>query len=268
MLDIYAEVIEGELAIPVFKGEKTPSERFAGAERTYSVEAMMQDTKAVQAGTSHYMGTKFAEAFDIKYLNSDNEHVHAFTTSWGVSTRLIGAMIMSHGDDQGLVMPPKVAPQQVVFIPVGPWQKNPAIMDKIYELNEELASKQIRTVIDGSDNRPGYKFNEWELRGAPLRVEIGPRDLENNKVIVKARDLNEKVDVEFTNFADYIENALDEMQNRLLESARERNSQHIYTDINTLEELENHIEAKKAAERKPRLDLSRMGRNGRIRSED
>lgn len=251
MLDIYAEVIEGVLAIPVFKGEKTPSERFAGAERTYSVEAMMQDTKAVQAGTSHYMGTKFAEAFDIKYLNSDNEHVHAFTTSWGVSTRLIGAMIMSHGDDQGLVMPPKVAPQQVVFIPVGPWQKNPAIMDKIYELNEELASKQIRTVIDGSDNRPGYKFNEWELRGAPLRVEIGPRDLENNKVIVKARDLDEKVDVEFTNFADYIENALDEMQNRLLESARERNSQHIYTDINTLEELENHIEAKKAANENP-----------------
>ena len=158
---------------------------------------------------------------------------------------------MSHGDDQGLVMPPKVAPQQVVFIPVGPWQKNPAIMDKIYELNEELASKQIRTVIDGSDNRPGYKFNEWELRGAPLRVEIGPRDLENNKVIVKARDLDEKVDVEFANFAEYIENALDEMQNRLLESARERNSQHIYTDINTLEELENHIEAKKAANENP-----------------
>ncbi|XJS10867.1 proline--tRNA ligase [Aerococcaceae bacterium WGS1372] len=251
MLDVYAEVIEGTLAIPVFKGEKTPSERFAGAERTYSVEAMMQDSKAVQAGTSHFMGTKFAEAFDIKYLNKDNEHVLAYTTSWGTSTRLIGAMIMTHGDDQGLVLPPAVAPQQVVFIPVGPWQKNPAILDKVYELNAELASRNIRTVIDASDNRPGFKFNEWELRGAPLRVELGPRDLENNKVIVKARDLDDKVDVSFDDFADYIVKALDDMQVRLLESARERNAKEIYTHINTLDELEAHIEAKKEAGENP-----------------
>lgn len=251
MLDIYAEVIEEVLAIPVFKGEKTPSERFAGAERTYSVEAMMQDSKAVQAGTSHYMGTKFAEAFDIKFLNQENEHVLAYTTSWGVSTRLIGAMIMTHGDDQGLVIPPKVAPQQVVFIPVGPWQKNPAILDKIYELNAELAKRNIRTVIDGSDNRPGFKFNEWELRGAPLRVELGPRDLENNKVVIKARDLDEKVDVSFDDFTDYIVNAMDEMQVRLLDSARARNEKEIYTEINTLDELEAHIEAKKAAGENP-----------------
>lgn len=247
MLDVYAEVIEDTLAIPVFKGEKTPSERFAGAERTYSVEAMMQDSKAVQAGTSHFMGTKFAEAFDIKYLNKDNEHVLAYTTSWGTSTRLIGAMIMTHGDDQGLVLPPQVAPQQVVFIPVGPWQKNPDILDKIYELNTELAARNIRTVIDGSDNRPGFKFNEWELRGAPLRVELGPRDLDNNKVIVKARDLDDKVDVSFDDFADYIVKALDDMQVRLLEAARERNAKEIYTHINSLDELEAHIEAKRAA---------------------
>lgn len=247
MLDVYAEVIEDTLAIPVFKGEKTPSERFAGAERTYSVEAMMQDSKAVQAGTSHFMGTKFAEAFDIKYLNKDNEHVLAYTTSWGTSTRLIGAMIMTHGDDQGLVLPPQVAPQQVVFIPVGPWQKNPAILDKIYELNTELAARNIRTVIDGSDNRPGFKFNEWELRGAPLRVELGPRDLDNNKVIVKARDLDDKVDVSFDDFADYIVKTLDDMQVRLLEAARERNAKEIYTHINSLDELEAHIEVKRAA---------------------
>lgn len=247
MLEIYREVIEEVLAIPAFTGEKTPSERFAGAERTFSIETMMQDTKAVQAGTSHYMGTKFAEAFDIKYLNKDNEHVHAYTTSWGVSTRLIGAVIMTHGDDQGLILPPKIAPQQVVFIPVGPWQKNPAIMEKVEELNAQLKAQGIRTFIDDSDNRPGFKFNEWELRGAPLRVEIGPRDLENNKVVVKARDLDEKVDVEFDAFTDYILKAIEDMQVRLLETARGFVKENIYTHIETLEELEAHIEEKQAA---------------------
>ena len=247
MLDVYTEIIEDVLAIPVFKGEKTASERFAGAERTFSVEAMMQDGKAVQAGTSHYMGTKFAEAFDIKFLNTDNEHVHAYTTSWGISTRLIGAMIMTHGDDQGLVLPPKIAPFQVVFIPVGPWQKNPAIMDKIQALNAELQAKGIRTTIDDSDNRPGFKFNEWELRGVPLRIEIGPRDLENGKGILKARDLTDKEEISFDGFVEEIEQALDMMQKRLLESAREMIQGHIYTNINTIEELEAHIAAKQAA---------------------
>lgn len=247
MLDVYTEIIEDVLAIPVFKGEKTPSERFAGAERTFSVEAMMQDGKAVQAGTSHYMGTKFAEAFNIKFLNTENEHVHAYTTSWGISTRLIGAMIMTHGDDQGLVLPPKIAPFQVVFIPVGPWQKNPEIMDKINELNHELQAKGIRTVIDDTDNRPGFKFNEWELRGVPLRIEIGPRDLENGKAILKARDLADKEDVSFDGFVEEIETALSMMQKRLLESAREMIQSHIYTNINTIEELEAHIAAKQAA---------------------
>ena len=138
MLDIYKEVVEGVLAVPVYEGQKTPSERFAGAVDTYSIEAMMKDGKAVQAGTSHYMGTKFAEAFDIKYLTKENEHVHAHTTSWGVSTRLIGSLILTHGDEQGLVLPPKVAPTQVVLIPVGPWKKNPAILEKLEELQKEL----------------------------------------------------------------------------------------------------------------------------------
>lgn len=247
MLDVYREVVESVLAIPVVSGEKTPSERFAGAENTYSIEAMMQDGKAVQAGTSHYMGTKFAEAFDIRYLNTDNEHVHAYTTSWGVSTRLIGAMIMTHGDDQGLVLPPAVAPHQVVFIPVGPWQKNPAIMEKINELNAQLREVGIRTVVDDSTNSPGYKFNEWELRGVPVRVECGPRDLENGQVMIKARDLGEKVAVPFDAFVETIQTALSDMQTRLLQSAKAMNQANYYTHIETLDELVAHIQEKRAA---------------------
>ncbi|MCW6662600.1 proline--tRNA ligase [Aerococcaceae bacterium NML190073] len=247
MLEVYREVVEGLLAVPVVAGEKTPSERFAGAENTFSIEAMMQDGKAVQAGTSHYMGTKFAEAFDIKYLNTDNEHVYAYTTSWGVSTRLIGAMIMTHGDDKGLILPPKVAPHQVVFVPVGPWQKNPAIMEKIQELNAQLKAAGIRTIIDDSNNSPGFKFNEWELRGVPVRIECGPRDLENGQVMLKARDLADKVAVPFADFVATVQAELNIMQTRLLETAREMNRGNYYTNINTLDELVAHIEAKRAA---------------------
>ncbi|MCW6665829.1 proline--tRNA ligase [Aerococcaceae bacterium NML191219] len=247
MLEVYREVVEGLLAVPVVAGEKTPSERFAGAENTFSIEAMMQDGKAVQAGTSHYMGTKFAEAFDIKYLNTDNEHVYAYTTSWGVSTRLIGAMIMTHGDDKGLILPPKVAPHQVVFVPVGPWQKNPAIMEKIQELNAQLKAAGIRTIIDDSNNSPGFKFNEWELRGVPVRIECGPRDLENEQVMLKARDLADKVAVPFADFFATVQAELNTMQTRLLETAREMNRGNYYTNINTLDELVAHIEAKRAA---------------------
>lgn len=247
MLEIYAEVAEEVLAMPVFKGEKTPSERFVGAERTYSLESMMQDGKAVQAATSHYLGTRFAQAFEIKFLNENNEHVYAYTTSWGASTRLIGALIMIHGDDQGLVLPPTIAPRQVVFIPVGPWQKNPAIMEKIQALKAELKALGIRTWVDDSDNRPGFKFNEWEARGVPLRVEIGPRDLENGQAIIKMRDEEEKKEVAFDELVDQIQKELAAMQTRLLETAKARQAQHIYTNINSLEELEAHIKAKQAA---------------------
>ncbi|WP_124057909.1 proline--tRNA ligase [Vaginisenegalia massiliensis] len=251
MLKVYQEVVEDLLAVPVHAGEKTPSERFAGAENTFSIEAMMQDGKAVQAGTSHYMGTKFAQAFDIRFLNTENEHVHAFTTSWGVSTRLIGAMIMTHGDDKGLVLPPKVAAQQVVFVPVGPWQKNPEIMDKIHELDQALKAQGIRTIIDDSDNSPGYKFNEWELRGVPLRIEVGPRDLKNEQAMMKARDAEDKVALAFPDFVAGVQAELNTMQTRLLEKARQMNQANYYTNINTLDELVAHIESKRAAGQVP-----------------
>ncbi|MBF1120632.1 MAG: proline--tRNA ligase, partial [Streptococcus sp.] len=247
MLDIYKEVVEGVLAVPVYEGQKTPSERFAGAVDTYSIEAMMKDGKAVQAGTSHYMGTKFAEAFDIKYLTKENEHVYAHTTSWGVSTRLIGSLIMTHGDEQGLVLPPKVAPTQVVLIPVGPWKKNPAILEKLEELQKELKAAGLRVKIDDTDNSPGFKFNEWELRGVPMRIECGPRDLENNQVMTKMRDLDEKVAVGFDGLVDTILAELDKMQGRLLETARAMRASNEYTNIDTLDELKAHIEAKREA---------------------
>lgn len=251
MLGIYAEMIEGLLAVPVFQGEKTPSERFAGAVQTLSVESMMQDGKAVQTGTSHYMGTKFAEAFNIRYLNQENEHVYAYTTSWGVSTRLIGAMIMTHSDDQGLVLPPAVAPQQVVFIPVGPKKKLPEVLAKVSELNQLLTDRGIRSYVDDSDNSAGYKFNEWELRGAALRVEVGPRDIANEQVILKARDLEDKEAVKFDDFAEVVEAQLATMQERLLDKARQMNQANCYTHIETLEELEAHIAAKKEADEIP-----------------
>lgn len=250
MLEIYREVVEDVLAVPVFIGEKTPSERFAGAERTFSIEAMMQDGKAVQAGTSHYMGTKFAEAFNIKYLNRDNEHVYAYTTSWGVSTRLIGVLIMVHSDDQGLILPPKVAPTQVVFVPVGPWQKNPAIMETIDKLHNQLKQAGVRSVVDDSDKRPGNKFNEWELRGAAIRVEVGPRDLENQQAVIKARDLADKQTVPLAEFSDQILKELDTMQTRLFERAQAMYQENIYTDIDTIDALEKHIE-RCQAENKP-----------------
>lgn len=207
---------------------------------------MMKDGKAVQAGTSHYMGTKFAEAFDIKYLDKNNQHVLAHTTSWGVSTRLIGATIMTHGDEKGLVLPPRIAPTQVVLIPVGPWKKNPAIMEKLNELFVALKSRGVRVVVDNSDNSPGFKFNEWELRGVPMRIECGPRDLENNQVMTKMRDLEDKVAVSFDDIVETVDRELAAMQTRLLESARAYRSANEHTHINTLDELKAHIEKKKA----------------------
>lgn len=251
MLNKYAEMIEGLLAVPVFQGEKTPSERFAGAVQTFSVESMMQDGKAVQTGTSHYMGTKFAEAFNIRYLNRDNEHTYCHTTSWGVSTRLIGAMIMTHSDDQGLVLPPAVAPQQVVFIPVGPKKALETVLAKVDELNQRLKAMGIRTFVDDTDNSAGYKFNEWELRGAALRIEIGPRDIENGQFIMKARDLDEKTSVAFDQLEVAVQNELDTMQKRLLDKARQANREMIHTDIDNLDQLVDHIEASKEAGQVP-----------------
>ncbi|WP_040285004.1 proline--tRNA ligase [Sporosarcina koreensis] len=242
MLNIYKEVVEELLAIPVYDGQKTPSERFAGAVDTYSIEAMMKDGKAVQAGTSHYLGTKFAEAFDIKYLTKENRHEFVHTTSWGTSTRLIGSVIMVHGDEQGLVLPPRVAPTQVVLIPVGPWKKNPAIMEKLDGLFAELKAKGIRVRLDDSDQSPGYKFNEWELKGVPLRIELGPRDLESDHAMVKMRDEDGKTARPLEGLAETIEQELTAMQTRLLEKARKFRDENSHTDIDTLDELKQHIE--------------------------
>lgn len=249
ILDEYARLAEEFLAIPVYKGQKTPSERFAGAVDTYSIEAMMKDGKAVQAGTSHYLGTKFAEAFDITYLTKENQHTHVHTTSWGVSTRLLGSLIMTHGDDNGLVFPPTVAPTQIVLMPVGPWKKNPAIMEKLDELFKEFKAAGYRVRMDDSDNSPGYKFNEWELKGACLRIECGPRDLENGHVMVKIRDLSDKAAVPFSELAAYVSEQLAIMPKRLLEAARARNKENEHFNIDTLEQLKEHIEACKESGR-------------------
>ncbi|ARD48520.1 proline--tRNA ligase [Sporosarcina sp. P37] len=251
MLQIYKEVVEDLLAIPVYDGQKTPSERFAGAVDTFSIEAMMKDGKAVQAGTSHYLGTKFAEAFDIKYLTKENKHQFVHTTSWGTSTRLIGSVIMVHGDEQGLVLPPRIAPTQVVLIPVGPWKKNPAIMEKLDEIFAELKAKGIRVRLDDSDQSPGFKFNEWELKGVPVRLELGPRDLDNNQALMKARDGEEKVAVDLAEAVSSIEQELEAMQKRLLEKARTFREENSHTHIDTLDELKKFIEDSAANEKIP-----------------
>lgn len=250
ILDEYARLCEEFLAIPVYKGQKTPSERFAGAVDTYSIEAMMQDGKAVQAGTSHYLGTKFAEAFDITYLTKENKHTHVHTTSWGVSTRLLGSLIMTHGDENGLVFPPTIAPTQIVMMPVGPWKKNPAIMEKLDELFAGFKAAGYRVRMDDSDNSPGYKFNEWELKGACLRIECGPRDLENGHVMVKLRDIDGKEAVKFEELTAYVEEQLALMPKRMLEKARAFNKENEHFDIETMDDLQAHIE-KCQADNKP-----------------
>ncbi|MCW2972532.1 MAG: prolyl-tRNA synthetase [Thermoleophilia bacterium] len=186
MLDVYETFAVRDMALPVVKGEKTPSERFPGAENTYTIEGMMRDGKALQSGTSHYLGTKFSEAFDIRYQSKTNERTLAHTTSWGVSTRLIGAVIMAHGDAKGLVLPPRIASHQVVFVPVMA-HKEPKVSDEADRLAKELKAAGVRAHVDHRDQKPGYKFNDWELKGVPLRIEIGPRDLEAGTVTIAQR---------------------------------------------------------------------------------
>lgn len=245
MLAIYKEVVENILAIPVYEGTKTETERFAGAVDTFSIEAMMKDGKAVQAGTSHYLGTKFAEAFDIKYLNKNNEHQYVHTTSWGTSTRLIGSVIMVHGDEKGLVLPPKIAPTQVVLMPVGPFKKHPEILEKLEEIQLALKGKGIRAKLDDTDQTAGFKFNKWEQKGAALRVELGPRDYQNRQAIVKTRDEEEKQTVSLAQLITVIEEELEVMQTRLLTKARAFRDAHSHTAIDTMTQLEQHIEANK-----------------------
>jgi prolyl-tRNA synthetase len=187
MLDVYAEFARNVAAIPMIEGEKTPGERFAGAVRTYTIEGMMRDGKALQSGTSHYLGTNFAKAFDITYQDKENQLQLVHTTSWGMSTRMIGAVILAHGDDQGLVVPPRLAPIQIVIVPIGRGEDGEAAAAKAKEIATELRSAGVRVHVDDRDMSPGFKFNDWELKGVPLRVELGPRDLAAGHVVVAHR---------------------------------------------------------------------------------
>ena len=229
MLAIYKEFAENCLAIPVLTGRKTEKERFAGAVATYTMEAMMRDGKSLQAGTSHYLGQNFATAFDIKYLGSEGSLQTAYTTSWGVSTRLIGAIIMTHGDERGLVIPPVVAPIQCVIVPIA--AKKGGVIEKCEELKAQLEGAGIRVTLDTTDNSPGWKFNKWEMKGVPVRIELGPRDIEAGKMLCARRDTFEKVEMPLDNAADSIKELLASVQKNLLESARQRrDSRIVYAD--------------------------------------
>jgi prolyl-tRNA synthetase len=229
MLDVYAEFVEEYMALPVIKGVKTISERFAGAEDTYCIEALMQDGKALQAGTSHFLGQNFAKAFNVQYLTKENKQEYVWATSWGVSTRLIGALIMAHSDDQGLIMPPKIAPLQVVIIPIYKGEESKGVIDgKVNEIMQELKALGIRVKYDDNDNaRPGWKFAEHELKGVPVRIALGLRDLENNVVELARRDTKEKQTVSIDGLAGYVKNLLDEIQQYIFQKALDFRNENI-----------------------------------------
>ena len=220
MLEIYKEFAENCLAIPVITGKKTEKEKFAGAVATYGMEAMMHDGKSLQAGTSHYLGQNFASAFDIQFLDKDGTHKTAYTTSWGVSTRLIGAIIMTHGDSRGLVLPPVVAPVQCVIVPIA--AKKAGVLEACAKLRDELEQAGVRVKLDDSENSPGWKFNEWEMKGVSVRIELGPRDLEAGKILCARRDTLEKSEMALSGAADGIRALLQTVQKDMLEAARKR----------------------------------------------
>ncbi len=241
MLDVYAEFVEHYMAVPVIKGVKTPNERFAGAEDTYCIEALMQDGKALQAGTSHFLGQNFAKAFDVQFLNKENKKEFVWATSWGVSTRLIGALIMAHSDDQGLIMPPRIAPLQVVIVPIYKGEESKPIIDeKVASLIKDLKALGVSVKYDNSENaRPGWKFAEYELKGVPVRVAMGLRDIENNVVELARRDTKEKSTVSFEGLALHILQLLEEIQQQIFnkalafrnENIREANTWDEFVDI-------------------------------------
>lgn len=218
MLNVYADFCEEVLAIPVIKGQKTDKEKFAGAEATYTIEALMHDGKALQSGTSHYFGDGFAKAFDIQYSDKDNRLQYVHETSWGMSTRIIGAIIMVHGDDSGLVLPPRIAPTQVMVIPIQ--QRKEGVLEKAAELEAALKAAGVRVKTDAADKSPGWKFSEQEMRGIPLRVEIGPKDIEQNQAVIVRRDTREKTVVSLDMLAVKVQELLDIMQADMLARAR------------------------------------------------
>lgn len=221
MLDVYASFVEEYMAVPVIKGVKTPNERFAGAEDTYCIEALMQDGKALQAGTSHFLGQNFAKAFEVQFLNKENKQEYVWATSWGVSTRLIGALIMAHSDDQGLVLPPKIAPVQVVIVPIYKGEESKAAINaKANEIITSLKELGIRVKYDNNDNsRPGWKFAQYELQGVPVRLAMGLRDMENKVVEVARRDTKEKNSVSLDGLANHVVKLLAEIQQNMFDKA-------------------------------------------------
>ncbi len=245
MQEVYADFAENFMAMPVVKGVKTESERFAGALDTYTIEALMQDGKALQAGTSHFLGQNFAEAFDVKFTNKEGKKEHVWATSWGVSTRLIGGLIMTHSDDFGLVLPPKLAPIQVVIVPIYRKEEQlDAISEKAHEIVKALKSKGISVKFDNRDtHKPGWKFAEYELKGVPLRIAMGPRDLENGTLELARRDTLEKQSIPQEGVADHIATLLEEIQENLFSKAKSFRDDHI-TPVATFEEFKDVIENK------------------------
>ena len=241
ILELYKNLAEEYLAIPVYTGLKTEAEKFAGADKTYCIEAMMLDKKALQAGTSHNLGQNFAKAFDVKFQTEDNNEEYVWATSWGISTRLIGAVILAHGDKNGLRIPPKIAPIQAVLIPIFRDEKQRKIIENyIDSIIKELKQKGIRTFIDWSDSSPGYKFNEWELKGVPARIEIGPRDVESNTVIIARRDNGEKLSSSRHNLTQSVIDVLDQIQNNLYNQAKDFRDNNTHS-VNTYGEFKNII---------------------------
>lgn len=243
MLDVYAEFAENYMAMPVIKGRKSESERFAGAEDTLCIEALMQDGKALQAGTSHFLGQNFAKAFEVKYTDKEGKQEYVWATSWGVSTRLMGALIMTHSDDEGLVLPPALAPIQVVAVPIHRTEEElNAITDKMKGLEQKLKARGISFKYDHDDNkRPGWKFAEYEAKGVPVRIAMGPRDLENGKAEIARRDTKEKFSIDFEGLDQYIENLLAEIQLNLLERAKSFRAEN-YKKVDTYEQFKKEIE--------------------------
>ncbi len=240
--EIYARFAEDYMAMPVIKGKKTVNERFAGAEETYTIEALMQDGKALQAGTSHFLGQNFAKAFDVKYLTEANKEEYVWATSWGVSTRLVGALIMTHSDDEGLVIPPRLAPIQVVIVPIP--KPNEVLLTVADKIVEELKSHGVRVIIDkDKKKRPGYKFAEYEMRGVPIRLGLGKRDLENNTIEVARRDTKEKQQLPLKNIGEQISNLLEEIQANLLQRAKDFRSERT-TKVDDLDTFKQVLEEK------------------------
>lgn len=245
MLHVYADFAENWMAMPVVKGVKSVNERFAGAEDTYCIEALMQDGKALQAGTSHFLGQNFAKAFDVKFSDKDNKLEYVWATSWGVSTRLIGALVMAHSDDSGLVLPPKLAPIQVVIIPIfkGEDQKK-KVDEKVSALMNQFKSMGISVKYDDDDSRrPGWKFAEYEMKGVPVRIALGPRDLEQNVAEVARRDTKTKETMSLDNLAENVQQLLEEIQQNIFQKAKNFRDQHI-TEVNTWDEFVKTLDEK------------------------